>query len=70
LTTWLDFAGRNPRFSALYSFCGAQGEQRVREAYGQNYERLVALKQKHDPINFFRINQNIEPAKAGIETPG
>jgi len=41
---------------------GEEGEQRVREAYGLNYERLVALKQKYDPMNFFRLNQNIWPA--------
>ena len=34
---------------------------RVREAYGINYDRLVALKAKFDPTNFFRCNQNIPP---------
>jgi FAD/FMN-containing dehydrogenase len=38
-----------------------EGEQRVREAYGPNYERLVALKNKYDPSNFFRLNANIKP---------
>jgi len=32
------------------------------QIYGQaKYERLVALKQKYDPDNFFRLNQNIKP---------
>ncbi len=35
--------------------------QRVRAAYGSNYERLVALKNKYDPTNFFRLNANIKP---------
>ncbi len=39
---------------------GEEGEQRVREAYGPNYERLVALKSKYDPINLFRLNANIK----------
>jgi FAD/FMN-containing dehydrogenase len=39
-----------------------EGEQRVREAYGPNYEQLVALKNKYDPTNFFRLNANIEPS--------
>src|SRR5262249_10774726 len=33
------------------------------QIYGQaKYERLVALKQKYDPDNFFRLNQNVKPA--------
>lgn len=32
------------------------------QIYGQaKYERLVALKRKYDPDNFFRLNQNIKP---------
>jgi len=42
---------------------GEEGEQRVHEAYGRNYERLIALKQKCVPTNFFRMNQNIRPTK-------
>ena len=40
---------------------GDEGEERVRAAYGDNYERLVALKNKYDPTNFFRLNANIKP---------
>jgi FAD/FMN-containing dehydrogenase len=40
---------------------GEEGEQRVREAYGPSYERLLALKNKYDPTNFLRLNQNIKP---------
>ena len=35
--------------------------QRVRASYGDNYERLVALKRKYDPTNLFRRNANIDP---------
>jgi hypothetical protein len=38
-----------------------EGEQRVQEAYGPNYAKLVALKNKYDPTNFFRLNANIKP---------
>jgi FAD/FMN-containing dehydrogenase len=34
---------------------------RVPEAYGGNYERLVALKRKYDPENLFQHNANIPP---------
>jgi FAD/FMN-containing dehydrogenase len=39
-----------------------EGEgHRVREAYGSNYDRLVTLKSRYDPTNFFRCNHNIPP---------
>ncbi|GAB4408736.1 MAG: FAD-binding oxidoreductase [Anaerolineae bacterium] len=43
------------------NFMGQEGEAAIREAYRANYERLVALKRKYDPTNFFRMNQNIKP---------
>jgi len=41
-----------------------EGEAIAREAYGPNYDRLVALKNKYDPTNFFRMNHNIRPSQA------
>ncbi len=38
-----------------------EGERLLRGAYGENYERLVALKNEYDPTNLFRVNQNIKP---------
>ena len=46
---------------AYVNFMNDEGPDRVRTAYGVNYERLVALKDKYDPANFFRLNQNIRP---------
>jgi FAD/FMN-containing dehydrogenase len=49
-------------FGGVYvNFLGEEGEDRVRAAYGdEKFERLVALKRKYDPDNFFRLNQNIK----------
>ena len=44
------------------NYLGDEGEARVRAAYGVNYERLRAIKNKYDPTNFFRLNQNIKSA--------
>jgi FAD/FMN-containing dehydrogenase len=44
------------------NFLGDEGAERVRQAYGERqYERLVGVKRRYDPTNFFRLNQNIEP---------
>jgi FAD/FMN-containing dehydrogenase len=34
---------------------------RVRGAYGTNYDRMARLKQRMDPTNLFRLNQNVKP---------
>jgi FAD/FMN-containing dehydrogenase len=39
-----------------------EGQERVRAAYRDNYDRLAQIKATYDPDNTFRINQNIEPA--------
>ncbi|QGZ58606.1 FAD-binding oxidoreductase [Paraburkholderia acidiphila] len=41
---------------------GDEGDERVKEAYGENYSRLASIKRQYDPDNFFRMNQNIAPA--------
>ncbi len=47
---------------AYVNFLTADEGDRVRSAYGPNYERLAQVKRKYDPDNLFRMNQNIKPA--------
>ena len=47
--------------SSYGNYVSDEGEAIAREAYGANYDRLVALKNKYDPTNFFRMNHNIKP---------
>jgi hypothetical protein len=47
---------------AYLNFMMEEGDERIRATYGDNYDRLGAIKKKYDPANFFRVNQNIKPA--------
>jgi FAD/FMN-containing dehydrogenase len=52
------------------NFLMEEGRDRVRAAYGEEkYARLVQVKTKYDPENFFRVNQNIAPDANRRETP-
>jgi FAD/FMN-containing dehydrogenase len=39
----------------------AEDDDRVRENYKGNYDRLAKIKKKYDPKNLFHLNQNIKP---------
>ena len=72
--TWTrDFEAAMRPFSTggvYVNFLGEEGEDRVRAAYGPaKYGRLVALKNKYDPTNFFRMNQNIKPDERKARKP-
>lgn len=49
--------------SRYLNFAGFQeeGDEMMRRSFGPQYRWLVALKQKYDPTNLFRLNQNIRP---------
>jgi hypothetical protein len=50
---------------AYVNFLGDEGPARVRAAYpGATWDRLRAVKRRHDPRNVFRVNHNIPPADA------
>jgi FAD/FMN-containing dehydrogenase len=83
ITMWPDRIDDDRLIAASRAFCDVMRpystggvylnftpEDRVRDAYGvAKYERLVALKDRYDPNNTFRLNHNIRPsAAAGVPT--
>jgi FAD/FMN-containing dehydrogenase len=48
---------------AYVNFMMDEGQDRVRASFRDNYDRLVEVKRKYDPANFFRVNQNIRPSQ-------
>ncbi len=49
--------------AAYVNFLGDEGAERVRAAYpGSTWDRLAEVKQRYDPENVFRLNQNVPPA--------
>ncbi|MBN3763832.1 FAD-binding oxidoreductase [Burkholderia sp. Ac-20365] len=48
--------------SVYVNFMTEEESARVGAAYGPNYARLVAVKDRYDPQNLFRHNQNIKPS--------
>lgn len=47
---------------AYVNYLEAEADPRARAAYGDNYDQLVAIKNRYDPSNMFRINHNIQPS--------
>jgi FAD/FMN-containing dehydrogenase len=57
------FEETKPFAKGVYvNFLSDEGEARVREAYPEDtWNRLVEVKNRYDPTNFFSMNQNIKP---------
>jgi hypothetical protein len=47
--------------SQLLNFLSEDNQDVIRAAFGSNHARLVELKNKYDPANFFSLNQNVKP---------
>jgi hypothetical protein len=47
--------------SVYVNFMTEEEADRVRQAYGPNYDRMVEVKRKYDPQNLFHMNQNVQP---------
>jgi hypothetical protein len=66
ITNWAkDYYNALHPFSAggaYVNFMMEEGEDRVKASYKGNYDRLVKIKNKYDPNNVFRVNQNIRPS--------
>jgi FAD/FMN-containing dehydrogenase len=64
--TWArEFFAKSKPFAssgAYINFMTEEEADRIESAYGPVYKRLVGIKNKYDPTNFFRMNQNIKPA--------
>ncbi|WP_378946544.1 FAD-binding oxidoreductase [Mesorhizobium sp. ANAO-SY3R2] len=50
--------------TAYINFMPADEADRIEAAYGGNYARLLEVKQKYDPQNLFRMNQNLHAGTA------
>jgi FAD/FMN-containing dehydrogenase len=60
--TWLAVQPFVKREVYVNHMTGDESDDRIRAAYGQDkYQRLVQMKRKYDPTNFFRMNQNVAP---------
>jgi FAD/FMN-containing dehydrogenase len=58
---WRDMRGFSTGGTYVNFLTEEEGDERIRAAYGKNYQRLVELKSKWDPDNLFCMNKNIPP---------
>lgn len=58
-TTWRAITPYSTGGTYINFLAEGEPEERLRDAYGDNYARLVEVKRTWDPDNFFRCNKNI-----------
>jgi hypothetical protein len=59
--TWQDLRRFSTGGTYINFLTEEEGDERIRAAYGPNYERLIDVKTRWDPDNLFRANKNIAP---------
>lgn len=55
------YKAMEPHMAGFYTNLNDDDEKKTWGNYGENYPRLVELKNKYDPANLFRLNANIKP---------
>lgn len=55
------YKAMEPHMAGFYTNLNEDDERKTWGNYGENYPRLVALKNRYDPTNLFRLNANIKP---------
>jgi FAD/FMN-containing dehydrogenase len=55
------YSEMEPHFAGFYTNLNEDDEKKTWGNYGENYPRLVQLKNRYDPANMFRLNANIKP---------
>ena len=60
-TAWRDLRRFSTGGTYVNFLTEEEGDERVRAAYGKNYERLAEVKTRWDSGNVFRMNKNVPP---------
>jgi len=62
-TAWEDMRKFSTGGTYVNFLNAEEGDERTRAAYGKNYDRLLEIKTKWDPENFFHTNKNLVPKR-------
>ena len=61
--TWRDMRRFSTGGTYVNMLTEEEGGERIRAAYGANYERLAKAKAAWDPDNVFHVNKNVQPSR-------